>query len=147
MAYDANEVDDILFLVMEYVAGPNLDAFIKDKGPLPIGLACETMRQAALGLQHAHEKGMVHRDIKPGNLLLPEAAWDISPRRRAGGPTARECRAPGQGRGFRPGPPAPHRDGGDAHAPERAELSRHARLCLARAGAQPALRGHSLRPL
>jgi len=75
MAYDANEVDDVLFLVMEYIDGPNLDAFIKEQGPLPVGLACEVMRQAALGLQHANDKGMVHRDIKPGNLLLPRVAW------------------------------------------------------------------------
>src|SRR5262249_39360063 len=39
-------------------------------GPLPIQEACEYVRQAALGLQHAHEKGMVHRDVKPDNLML-----------------------------------------------------------------------------
>src|SRR5205823_13259417 len=40
------------------------------KGPLPVTHACHYVRQAALGLQHAHEKGMVHRDLKPGNLML-----------------------------------------------------------------------------
>jgi serine/threonine protein kinase len=79
MAYDANEVDDVLFLVMEFVDGPNLDAFVKEQGPLPAGLACELIRQAALALQHAHEKGMVHRDIKPGNLLLPKATSGPTP--------------------------------------------------------------------
>jgi serine/threonine protein kinase len=74
MAYDANEVDDILFLVMEYVEGLNLDLIIKREGPLPIPLVCEMMRQTALALQYAHEKGMVHRDIKPANLLIPAGA-------------------------------------------------------------------------
>jgi hypothetical protein len=74
LAYDANEVDDVLFLVMEYVEGTNLDAFVKAQGPLPVLLAGEMMRQAALGLRHAHEKGMVHRDIKPANLLIAQGA-------------------------------------------------------------------------
>jgi serine/threonine protein kinase len=74
MAYDANEVDDVLFLVMEYVDGPNLDAYVKAQGPLPVAVACEMMRQAAQALGHAHEKGMVHRDIKPANLLIAEGA-------------------------------------------------------------------------
>lgn len=70
MAHDANEVDGVLFLVMEYVPGLNLDAFVGEHGPLPWDMALEITRQAALGLQHAHEKGMVHRDIKPANLLI-----------------------------------------------------------------------------
>ena len=61
MAYDANEADGLYFLVMEYVHGVTLDALVKQRGPLPLGYACALMRQAALGLQHAHEKGMVHR--------------------------------------------------------------------------------------
>jgi serine/threonine protein kinase len=71
MAYDANEAEGLHFLVMEYVQGVTLDRLVKQHGPLPVGHACALMRQAALGLQHAHEKGMVHRDIKPGNLLIP----------------------------------------------------------------------------
>jgi eukaryotic-like serine/threonine-protein kinase len=69
-AFDANQVGRRCYLVMEYVNGPNLFELVRDRGPLPAGLACELVRQVALGLQHAHEKGMVHRDIKPGNLLL-----------------------------------------------------------------------------
>ncbi len=69
-AYDANESDGRLYLVMEYVDGPNLEQLVRERGPLPVGLACEIIRQAALGLQCAHEHGMVHRDIKPSNLLL-----------------------------------------------------------------------------
>jgi serine/threonine-protein kinase len=72
-AYDANEVKGLRFLVMEYVPGPSLQDLVKARGPLAIDLACEVMRQAAVALQYAHEKGMVHRDIKPGNLLICEA--------------------------------------------------------------------------
>lgn len=79
MAYDANEAEGLHFLVMEYVHGITLEAFVKQHGPLPIARACALMRQAALGLQHAHEKGMVHRDIKPGNLLIPLPPPDLSP--------------------------------------------------------------------
>jgi serine/threonine-protein kinase len=71
MAYDANEADGVHFLVMEYVDGTNLDALVRKQGPLPLPRACELMRQAALALQHAHEKGMVHRDVKPANVLVP----------------------------------------------------------------------------
>ena len=76
MAYDANEAEGVHFLVMEYVQGVTLDALVKEQGPLSTDRACALMRQAALGLQHAHEKGMVHRDIKPSNLLIPFANGD-----------------------------------------------------------------------
>jgi serine/threonine protein kinase len=79
MAYDANEAEGLHFLVMEYVEGVTLDALVKECGPLPIAHACALMRQAALALQHAHEKGMVHRDIKPGNLLIPYPEGDQPP--------------------------------------------------------------------
>jgi serine/threonine protein kinase len=71
MAYDANEVDDMLFLVMEYVEGLTLDQLVCKQGPLPIGLAYAMMHQVGRALQYAHEKDMVHRDIKPANLLIP----------------------------------------------------------------------------
>ena len=45
------------------------------QGPLPVAEACEYVRQAALGLQHAHERGMVHRDVKPHNLIRAATAW------------------------------------------------------------------------
>jgi hypothetical protein len=69
-AYDADEAAGTHFLVMEYVAGTTLDREVARRGPLPVREACELARQAALGLQHAHERGMVHRDVKPHNLLL-----------------------------------------------------------------------------
>ncbi len=68
-AYDAETAGELHFLVMEYVEGISLAWLVKERGPLPIEEACEYVRQAALGLQHAHERGLVHRDIKPDNLI------------------------------------------------------------------------------
>jgi eukaryotic-like serine/threonine-protein kinase len=69
-AYDAREIGGTRFLVMEYVDGLNLDEIVRRRGPLPLAEACELARQAALGLQAAHEHGLVHRDVKPSNLML-----------------------------------------------------------------------------
>jgi serine/threonine protein kinase len=74
MAYDANEDDGLLFLVMEYIDGQDLDSVVQKQGPLPISVAFEILRQAGQALQHAHERRMVHRDIKPANLLIPRSA-------------------------------------------------------------------------
>ena len=67
---DAGEIDGIHFLVMELVDGVDLSHLSNLCGPLPWADACELIRQAALGLQCAHEQGLVHRDIKPSNLML-----------------------------------------------------------------------------
>lgn len=69
-AYDADEAGELQILVMEFVDGISLARQVEKAGPLPIRFACQFARQAALGLQHAHEKVMVHRDIKPQNLML-----------------------------------------------------------------------------
>jgi serine/threonine-protein kinase len=69
-AYDTGEVGGAQFLVMEYVEGLSLDRLVMRKGRVSVQLACNLMRQAAMGLQHAADKGMVHRDIKPQNLLV-----------------------------------------------------------------------------
>jgi serine/threonine protein kinase len=55
---------------MEFVEGTDLGRMVKQTGPLSAAQACEYVRQAALGLQHAHERGLVHRDVKPHNLIL-----------------------------------------------------------------------------
>ncbi|MBI2805670.1 MAG: protein kinase [Planctomycetes bacterium] len=68
-AFDADEAGDTPLLVMEYVEGVSLADEVRTRGPLPITEACDAIRQAALGLQHAHEKGLVHRDLKPQNLM------------------------------------------------------------------------------
>jgi serine/threonine protein kinase len=69
-AYDADQADDLHFFVMEFVPGRDLANVLRKVGPLPVAHACEFVRQAALGLQHAHEQGLVHRDLKPHNLML-----------------------------------------------------------------------------
>lgn len=69
-AHDAEQAGDMHFLVMEYVDGVSLAKLVESQGRLPIAHACNFIRQAALGLQHAHERGMVHRDIKPHNLMV-----------------------------------------------------------------------------
>jgi serine/threonine protein kinase/WD40 repeat protein len=72
-ATDAGEDEDTHYLVMELVDGPNLSQLSKSLGPIGVHDACEVVRQAAAGLQHAHEHGLVHRDIKPSNLILADA--------------------------------------------------------------------------
>lgn len=58
------------FLVMEYIDGILLGDLVKQYGPLDMAQASSYIRQAALGLQHAHEAGLVHRDVKPDNLIV-----------------------------------------------------------------------------
>ncbi len=70
-AHDVDQDDQLYFLVMEHVDGSNLQEIVKISGPLDPIRAAHYMRQAAFGLQHAHEfAGLVHRDIKPGNILV-----------------------------------------------------------------------------
>jgi hypothetical protein len=69
-AFDTDSADGRHFLVLEYVEGWSLSRVLREHGRLPPVLAADYVRQAALGLQHAHEKGLVHRDLKPSNLLV-----------------------------------------------------------------------------
>jgi len=69
-AYSAIRAGESIVFAMEYVEGHDLAQLVKGNGPLPVAHACNFIYQAALGLQYAHEKGMVHRDIKPSNLIL-----------------------------------------------------------------------------
>ncbi len=65
--------DSLHYLVMEYVDGASLQEIVARSGPLSPERAAHYVKQSAQGLQHAHEAGLVHRDIKPGNLLLDRA--------------------------------------------------------------------------
>lgn len=69
-SYDSDQAGDLHLLVMEYVDGVDLSQMVKDQGALSIAEACDYIRQAATGLQHAHKRNMVHRDIKPHNLMV-----------------------------------------------------------------------------
>jgi serine/threonine-protein kinase len=67
-----DEADGILYLVMEFVQGVDLAGLIRQRGPLAAAEACDLTRQAALGLQHIHDHGLVHRGIRPSNLFRAE---------------------------------------------------------------------------
>jgi len=68
--YEAGRAAGRPYLAMEVVEGGNLDELLGRSGPLEVAEACEVIRQAALGLQHLYEHGLVHRDVKPSNLML-----------------------------------------------------------------------------
>lgn len=71
VAIDSSSPDDKLhYLVMEFIEGLSLDEMVARHGPLPIAESCEIIRQAARGLQYIHKHEMVHRDVKPSNLMV-----------------------------------------------------------------------------
>ncbi|MDA1214752.1 MAG: serine/threonine-protein kinase, partial [Planctomycetota bacterium] len=74
-ATDAGTADGHMFLVMEYVDGVDLRSLVDMGGPLSVPDACELIRQSAVGLYHAHEHGLVHRDIKPNNIRLSRQGY------------------------------------------------------------------------
>ncbi len=70
----ADKEGDTYFFVTEFVPGTDLRRLVRRCGPLPASAAALIVQQAAEGLEHAHRRGLVHRDIKPGNLLVtPDA--------------------------------------------------------------------------
>jgi serine/threonine protein kinase len=108
-AYDAEQAGDLHFLVMEYVDGSDLHKLLEQRGPLPAAEACEYIRQAALGLQHAMDNGMVHRDLKPQNLMVTSAGQvkvldfglaSVASEAIASGHAASSLSAPVQGSGL-----------------------------------------------
>ena len=68
--YEADEVDDLLFIVMRYVEGQDLRSLIESEGPLAPARAARIMAQVSSALDEAHSRGLVHRDVKPGNILI-----------------------------------------------------------------------------
>lgn len=78
-AFDAGQDGRVHYLVTEYVPGMDLRRLVKSNGALPIQQAAKIIMQAALGLEYAHEQGLVHRDVKPGNILVtPEGDAKVS---------------------------------------------------------------------
>ena len=71
-AYDVDNEGDVHYLVMEFVPGRDLQSVVKDQGPLDYEVAANYTMQAAVGLQYAHDKGLIHRDVKPANLLVDD---------------------------------------------------------------------------
>ncbi len=71
-AYSVDKEGDRYYIVMEYVDGKDLDKFVAKNGAMSQSRVARYMHQAASALQHAHERNMIHCDIKPGNLLLNE---------------------------------------------------------------------------
>ena len=71
-AYDAGEHHGFHYLVMEYVPGYDLAEVLSQLGPIPLSMALDYLKQACKGLDYAHRKGIVHRDVKPSNILLSD---------------------------------------------------------------------------
>jgi serine/threonine protein kinase len=77
--YDFGESCGRHFLVMEYIEGKTVGAFLHEQGPMPAATAVRLVRQVALGLDHAHRKGLIHRDVNPYNILVtPEGTAKLA---------------------------------------------------------------------
>ncbi|NLY92152.1 MAG: serine/threonine protein kinase, partial [Firmicutes bacterium] len=70
--FDVGQDGDIHYIVMEYIAGRNLKELIKAEAPLPLNQALRITLQISDALRHAHEHNIIHRDIKPHNILMTE---------------------------------------------------------------------------
>ncbi|MGH3422657.1 MAG: serine/threonine-protein kinase, partial [Streptosporangiaceae bacterium] len=68
--FEAGEAGGVLFIAMRFVYGRDVQSLINTGGPLPVVQACHIISQVAAGLEAAHAHGLVHRDVKPGNILL-----------------------------------------------------------------------------
>lgn len=75
--YAVREAPDLIYFVMKFIDGKPLDDVIRTRGPLPIPLVARILAQVSDALAYAHRNGIVHRDIKPGNLMLDKDGWVV----------------------------------------------------------------------
>ena len=75
--YDTGEEDGVLFISMRFVDGPDLRRLLRDEGPLSPDRTVTLCTQVAAALDAAHARGLVHRDVKPANVLVEVAAWHV----------------------------------------------------------------------
>ena len=77
--YEAGEADDVLFIAMRFVNGRDVQTLIHQQAPLPAARACDIVTQVASALDAAHAHGLIHRDVKPGNMLRDATSGRAQP--------------------------------------------------------------------
>ena len=75
--YAVRESQQLLFFVMKYVPGRSLDAILRDVGPLPFTMVRSILTDIGSALDYAHRQGVVHRDVKPGNIMIDEEGFAV----------------------------------------------------------------------
>jgi tRNA A-37 threonylcarbamoyl transferase component Bud32 len=73
--YAVRESEHLVFFVMKYIQGRSLDAILKEVGPLPIPMVRTILADVGSALDYAHRQGVIHRDVKPGNILIDEEGF------------------------------------------------------------------------
>ena len=75
--FAVKQTDDLVYFVMKFIVGRSLESVLKETGPMPIPLVQAVLGQVGNALGHAHKHGVVHRDMKPGNVMLDEDGWVV----------------------------------------------------------------------